>query len=737
MYKTKYIIPFENNLNQPYEIFLNYRDYTGSFTTLIAGDPPCNIQSTNGDQDPLYPLLGSELTMTIPVGVTVNNVVQNANLTIRDFVATNDKDIQVQIFYNKDYSKTVWEGYVDVEANSQPFYDPPFVLSIRATDGLGLLKGVDFTDADGNLFAGSLTPLDWIANILYKAGSQKNIRCYFPFTNTVASSTSPITAFTIAAITFYQSQPQTTIDPSVDVLSLEADDCNSALEKIVRCLGCRLYQENGVWVLKSLASYIFPNGNSYQEFTVGDPVDGYVVTTQVASAIVDLDISIGDKEIMRMVTGDGTLSPKRGTKWVKLTYNFDQSLNKICNQDLAQGLADPSNNGTISSTFIDAGITPAFVYSYLAYQAFCFEHLDGPGEFHPYPSISPTAAAYIRDIQDVNGNSVDRMLVLAKPTSILTYLRSTKFLIDKGDVLNLSFDWRTKENVNSPAADQTADVAYIFLYGIDGTFWAFGYSPQGTNKPQWVQMPDANFVDGAGNTPNLTTPEFGDSANNGYLNCSTVLQTSSGFYYGAAPVSGDIEILFLNIPGQLPSVTEYWFKNIKVAIVPFINGSFRPLNGDFNFMSSNSTINQTDSDTREISDAYRRYLKGALLQSDGKSLMTITWKGLPTDPPTRFTKLMDKLRWNILNPVREKIEGQVRGLTYVDSTTFEVFHSGFSNSYFFTDGSNITDPTRKFILTSFDSDFGTGQSRMVFIEVQHDVNDTVWNDPDTYVYQTF
>jgi hypothetical protein len=276
-----------------------------------------------------------------------------------------------------------------------------------------------------------------------------------------------------------------------------------------------------------------------------------------------------------------------------------------------------------------------------------------------------------------------------------------------------------------------ASVAYILLYGIDGTFWALEYAPQGTNKPVWLQMPDNTFQIG-GNTPALSTPQFIDSAINGYSNCTTVLQSPSGFYYGTAPVSGDIEILFLYLRDQLPAPTEYWIKNIQITVIPFINGTFKPLKGDFNFSSSNQAIKQTLSQDVEISDSPKRYFKGAILQDDNLTLMSTKWvrSDYPT-PTKRFTQLMEQIMYNALYRQFQKIEGTFRGLTYV-TATYDVLEAGYLNSYYFT---NHPVPTKKFMLTSFEKDYGTGKGRHVFVEILNDINDIGQTEPDNYIFQ--
>ena len=466
-YGNKYIISSSTELNERYDIYLDYLGYTGTSYPIISALNGLILRSTTGDQDRFATPLGLECILNIVVGKArlANGLVDDSQLTIFDLIAQQDNQIRVTVYKNQDLTKSTFQGFVVVEDNQQPYMDPPFNLTVRALDGLGLLKGVDLTTTIGSQFVGAMNPITWLANILYKTGSTLNIRCYFNIVNIAFLGVPPMLAFTIPASTFQTGQPQTTTDPTVDISASIADDCATALEVLCRCLRSRLFQQDGVWNFVNIWEYQNPAGYSYIEYSISAPdTDGLISVTSVGRKINQkYDSPVGSNQIIHPTNDDAILSLKLATKSIKLNYTYDQSLNKICNQDLQFGDADVANNGTISSSFQNPAIQPSITFTYLAYLSFCFTHLDGPGAFHPYPGIAPTAPSYIRDVQDVNGYSVDRYLVLDKPTSILTYQRSSKFLIDIGDVLNLTFDWRTKENENDPSGTGIASVAYIFF----------------------------------------------------------------------------------------------------------------------------------------------------------------------------------------------------------------------------------------------------------------------------------
>lgn len=745
MYNNKYILSFENDLNEVYEIYFDFLNYIGVSQPLFGTDDCLTLRSTGGDEDKMSPILGTEALINIVVGkITVGGVTwDNDTLTISDLIAQHDNDIRVTIYKDKDYSKSVFQGFIVVEDNSQPFLDPPFVLSVRALDGLGLLKGVDFTDTEGNIFSGSLTPVSWLAQILNKTGQTLNIRVYFNFYNSLFVTVRPPEGFTINARTFLTGQSTVTTDPTVDLAAGEADDCYTALEKIVRCMRCRLFQEDGVWNLVNLDEYANPLGPIFYEYSLGTAVDGIIPVTCVARSNGEsYDINVGSDQIIHPVQDDATRALKLATKWEKLSYSYDQSLNKICNQDLTQGNRNATYDGTIPSSIYDQTITPAVTFNTQGYDAFCLPLLDSNTVNQYLPGSAPHKNAYIRQIVDSLGFSIDRFLVIEQnPATYNAFLRSSVFQADINDIVQLTFSWRTYNNVHTTAGSfRDFTCCALYLAGEDGTFWALDDvldGSSGTVVDQYVwRQTDSNYIypnpGFSPYTPQLRTQSINDTGLN--WNSVSINTTNTKLSpYARIPISGDLTVLFTcQCPVDMNAdVKEVWFQNINVTILSFLQGSYVQLKGDFNYASSNNNIKQTYSEDIQISDSPKRYFKGAILQPDGKTLMPIDstngWRRRGGSDSMRFTQAMERVLFNNLYRQNEKIEGSFRGLTYVDKNDVsQVRQAGYLGSYFFSDH---PEPTKKFILTSFEKDYGTGIGRHVFVEILEDQNDAGFPDP--------
>lgn len=735
-YGTKYQIHATNLLSQDWRIDFDYLNYVGNSTELQGTNKFLQLRSTTTDEDRLAPIIGTEALIEIDVSET-------DSITIADLIATHDSDIRITATRIDDATGEEYihfQGFVVVEDNNQPLHDKPYILSIRALDGLGLLKGVDLQDTNGNLFTGSQTMMQWIGQILYKTNQTVPIRVYFNFFPKNFAETTALTEFAINAVTFQQGFPATGTDPSVDINAAAADDCYTALEKIIRCLRCRLFFEDGRFMIVSLKEYT--NEKYYfAEYTFGTPSGGLVpmVPTQVGNTTYSLQV--GKAEMMFPCNENQILYLKLAYKFIKLTYNYDQSLNKVCNQDLSQGNRNASYDEVISSAIIDPSIVPTVNLKTEGYDLYCWDHFNSPPDTSgfptPYPTVAPTKRAFIRQANDALGYSIGRNIVIdtiAYPST--SYVRTSRFQIDQNDVIQLRFEWRTRISTNVPALQSFVQV---LLYGTDGSHWALRSDDDALSTPNsWISV-DSNFSTGVGGTPPVTSTN-----SNGSQNWSSAGVNQSPTTFVKTPVSGDIEILFLGWYGTASDPLEFWYKNVQITIIPFLLGSYQQLKSDYNYSSSNSNIKQNDKEDVQISDSPKRYFKGAILQNDGQTLMPADWhrrgfQGLEIgyyggsfQSGLRFTQAMERIMFNMLDRMIYKVEGDFKGLTYRDASNFGSLRpAGYLTSYFFADSDF---PTKRFILTSFDLNVYLAEGRRVFVEIQNDANDSGFDPPENYKF---
>lgn len=719
-----------------YEIYFDFLNWTPtSPITLTGAENVLTLRSTAGDETKLTYIIGTEALIAIQVS-------ENLEVSINDLIAQHDNDIRVTVYKDKDYTKAIFQGFIVVEDNNQPFLDPPFVLQVRALDGLGLLKGVDLVDLNTQPFVGSLSIIQWIAQILYKTDQTLNIRTYFNiFNGSYLESISPLVETQLNAIAFLKAENPPTTDPSVDINALNQDDCYTALEKICRNFRCRLFQEDGVWNLVSLYEYLNPQGYSYFEFQLLTPVSGLVPVSQVATGNnFSYDVPLGKNEIIHPVQNDGLQFLKIATKWEKLTFTYNQAQNKICNQDLqnvTQAQRNTSYDQVISSAIIDPSIQPVVNLNTIGYEAYCWTHNDavnttGGLDASVSPPLTPLNRGYIRVVNDALGYEIERFLVIESRSGYTSFFKASQFLLDVNDVLQISVSFRTKSGISGSGLFGFP-YAIVLLQGTDGSYWALscaegpGLSNPAANQATWVSV-NSSWQNAFGNTPICQWALLpSDSTFN--WQSATAGSLVTGGSLAKVPVSGTV---YFHLLCALPSGNETWYKTLNVNILSFLNGSYQQLKGDYNYVASNNNIKQTDDENVEISDSPKRYFKGALLQIDGKSLSTTSWHRKGISESLRFTQAMAYIMYNHLYRIVKKVEGTFRGLTYRDNQDFSVTRqAGYINSYYFSDSD---EPTKKYMLTSFEKNYATGEGRHVFVETLKDETDTGFVTPDNYTF---
>lgn len=736
-YGTKYITSYSNNQNQQVDVYLDFLGYQGPSMPLSAADQCVVIKSTGGDEDKSASILGTECAVRL-------RIMPTDNVSIDDLVASHDNDIRVTVYLERNYSNPIFQGFVVVEDNSQPILDPPFVIQIRALDCLGLLKGIYFLDTNGNAFSGKMSIIGWLAQILNQTGQTLNLRVYFNiFHSSHSTNISPLDQTYLSAVTFMTGQQTPAGDTNPADFNTGFDDYYTVLQKIVSNFKCRIFQEGGYWHLVSLYEYLNPKGYTYYEYAFSVPVNGIIQYAVVGSGLLqNYNVSVGKKETTILIKEDGQIYLKIATKSFELTYNYNQSLNKVDNQNLSQtgpGNRQPANDEVIASNFIDVTINPVVNLQTIAYAVAGFIQANAtvydPVHQTPYPALPITTPGFIRIVQDQLGYEMQRFLVLpAQGVNAVGYFKGTKLLIDLNDIFQLTFSWRSRVNV---AVGGRLGIAWVLLYGDDGTFWALSSLNDGNingNPTSWRQC-DSNFNEQFQNLPNLGAPfiQTGNVSDSTQWTTTTAntnsLNDNAGF--AKAPVSGEIEVMFIWEPGVVQ--TELWVKDISIQILPYLNGSYLQLKGDYNFAESNNNILQTFSDVVDISDSPKRYFAGALLGGgNGFPLLSSSWKRIDYTEALRFTQIMDIILYTLFSRIIKKIEGSLRGLVYRQTTSpYAIVPTGFLNTYLFLDTST---PDKCYMLTSFEKDYSSGQWRGVFVETRKDANDLGLIMPDLFTF---
>lgn len=660
-YGTKYRIGFSNNLGEDYHILFNKKNYVGDAQVIIATASALTIKSINGDDDPFSPILSKEcsISMFIPA---------SQNVTIRDFMATEDDEFSVVVY--RDMSEPpVFDGFLLVEDCNQPLLDRPFQLQIRASDGLPLLKTVPLAQSDGSKFIGLNNITDYIGHILYYVHPDIPFKVYYDIYHVeMNNTTSPLQQMQVDAKVFEK-----------DEVSFE--DCYTVLTKICNDLECRIFYENGSYHVVSIWQYRKDYG--FNSST-------YLLSAGVVNKVSDQDkevlvARIGKTETIYAINKDAIIYSKVATKSVKKTFNYDIPKELVKNQTFAVGAVIPA----LAGSYTDTSVTPNQTIYYDGYV------LNDWTQQRAVTSVgSPlTRPAYIRRERDVYNYERDRFVVLPTQSNAIStiFLLSSLFNIGASDKLNISIDHRQKTDYSG---NQTVAVFAVLLRGDNGTFWVLD------EDKKWYSA-GTNF-----NTGLRFVQHFHASGDDKTDWVTTSVESN------AAPVSGTVQIvLYEHSFNAYPNET--WYKNLRIAYKPFIKGGYAPVRGDYNLFSQNLKINKTIEETVSISDSPKKIIKGAIFVNN--QLASPEWRSVDLNVSYRFTQLMALIKYNFYHRQFQKIEGTLKGLSLFNSSGDNI-PFGFLPQYSFVDIPN--QPFTKYILTSCDINYVTGQWRGVFVEVQ-------------------
>ena len=128
MYGTRYILRWESEkYNHDYKILIKERDYTGVAENKSLGAAPL-LRRDDSDSG----ISGTSLEMVIQADV-------DGELT--SLYTVDNKLFLVELYKN---GVLIWTGYVLPEKYSEPYISVPYDISVTASDGLGILKNIQY-----------------------------------------------------------------------------------------------------------------------------------------------------------------------------------------------------------------------------------------------------------------------------------------------------------------------------------------------------------------------------------------------------------------------------------------------------------------------------------------------------------------------------------------------------------------------------------------------------------------
>jgi hypothetical protein len=211
----------------------------------------------------------------------------------------------------------LWRGYLNTELYSEPYTGDNYITSITATDGLGELKNISFTDTAGNPYTGFKSHFNIIKIILKKLALNLplNIGCNLHETRSLG--TEPLDDVYVDAGIFKNgTNPMT---------------CLQVLQDILGLYGMRLWQQSGAWYLVRIAELL------NQTYTIRQYDAGFNYTGSVeVNALAE--VGLDTQHIV--LENNARMEMQAGWKSVAITQQLGLKKSILKNYDFSTWITD-------------------------------------------------------------------------------------------------------------------------------------------------------------------------------------------------------------------------------------------------------------------------------------------------------------------------------------------------------------------------------------------------------------
>lgn len=365
-YRTKFKLNFSDVKGNPRTLEILKRDYFGSINDLVATSEPVSIKWENDDN--FYnPIIGSSCQLNLYVTDNTNyDEFQNFDereYKVRVSSGTTDDGEETDLEWeneetlfneaNNIWSSTgdvdiYWEGFLVSDAYREQLVSTPYVLQLRAIDGLGTLDSYDApdgaiaTDSSGNpqTSTSSQNNFDTAFYYIHKilANLDLNFDIYIQNKIRAIGGSSGLTVFH---------------DIYLNEFSLLDDfakrNAKEILENILRITNSRIYQANGSW-------YITSNSNVYDESVVPS------ISTTASPLVPAVTTDAITNPSSTQMTLNGNVTSDNGLTIIERGFYFGTSSNYLNN---TPKITVSGTTGTYSYTA--TSLTPGTTYYVTAY----------------------------------------------------------------------------------------------------------------------------------------------------------------------------------------------------------------------------------------------------------------------------------------------------------------------------------------------------------------------------------
>jgi hypothetical protein len=282
-YGIKYHCEFDSTKGVDYKVLILQKDYNSAIMPLRMGGNPVQINYTSSSENKFEIIRGSECIL---------NFYSEYDSQFEEIMIADKNEFLIQVWKNDSLH---WQGYVIQDNYAEPFLAAPYLISLRATDGLGDLKLMDYADKNGNIYLQDLTFAEAILNCL----------------RTLQNATQLVTSNDVFESridrlnTSNESFNQLTVNSFIFLKSeLNAMKCDEVLKMILDLFQCYIYYKKGKYYIERI-SYKLSESLIRRTYNInfnGDQEISNVVSTESIRS----QISRGGA--LRFINGDQSIS---------------------------------------------------------------------------------------------------------------------------------------------------------------------------------------------------------------------------------------------------------------------------------------------------------------------------------------------------------------------------------------------------------------------------------------------
>ena len=300
-----------------------------------------------------------------------------------------------------------WIGFIEPDSWSEPLVTAPYPVEFTAYDGLGMLDNIDFVDANGDTYTGTMTMIALIQQLLGNIGITLKLNTATDFKEEQQA----------AGTNYFEVH-------KVNLEAFEGMTCFEVLEQLLE--GHRIQQRNGEWWITSYT--LVPAGGSITYRTYANGSD--VSSGTVAQSIEDASSWWSE--------GEMSMNMLPALRNITLEQDYGYQKNILRNGDFSQ---------------LDANGKPKYWVSLYAFECYV-KPLSSSGDvflYVPKQAVSiptmETLATSINNITAGNGNikfSID-YAVISEAGNIANVFLQISFVASGGTIYYIQKNEETEE----------------------------------------------------------------------------------------------------------------------------------------------------------------------------------------------------------------------------------------------------------------------------------------------------